>query len=147
MKKYIVSLSVMLGIITTASFANNDPASEEKAKETFKKEFAGAESVIWKEAGEYYRVSFVLLGNPVEAYFNAAGELEGSIRLLSFNELPLTLIKEVNKRFTNADVLDVYEVNNGEGTAYRLTLKSEGKKYRIRMSTDGGITEKEKLKS
>jgi uncharacterized membrane protein YkoI len=147
MKKYILSLSVMLTIAASSSFANSYPSSEEKAKESFKKEFAGAESAIWKEAGEYYKVNFLFRGYTVEAYFNAAGELEGSIRLLSFNELPLNIISAVNKRFVDADVLDVYELNNSEGTSYRLTLKSDGKKYRIRMDSNGGITEKEKMKS
>ncbi len=137
----------MLTVITSAAIANPDPSSEEKAKETFKREFAGAESVIWKESGDFYKVSFVLSGNPVEAYFNADGELEGSARFLTVNELPLSILTSFTKRFDKADVLDIYEVNNADGTSYRFTFKQDNKKYRVKMDTAGNISEKEKIKS
>ena len=145
MKKYLVSLTLMFTIASSV-IAGYDPASEEKAKENFKKEFTGAESVVWKESGDYYKVSFVFRGNPVEAYFNAEGELEGSARIVQMHELPLNIQTSFTKRFDNADVLDVLEVNNTEGTSYRFTFKQNDKKYQVRLDNNGNISSKEKVK-
>lgn len=145
MKKYLVSLTLMFTIASSA-IAGNDPASEEKAKENFKKEFTGAESVVWKESGDYYKVSFVFRGNPVEAYFNAEGELVGSARIVQLYELPLNIQTSFTKRFNDADVLDVLEVNNAEGTSYRFTFRQNDKKYQVKLDNDGNISSKEKVK-
>ena len=147
MKKTIVTMSLMLTVAVTSVFANPEPITGEEAQETFKKEFAGAQSVVWKTAGEYTKASFIFHGFVTEAYFNEAGELEGTIRSLRYDQLPLSVMTSVNKRFANADVLDVYEISNSNGTTYQLTLKSEGKKYRIKADTAGNISEKEKMKN
>ena len=40
----------------------------------------------------------------------------------------------------------MYEINNDNGTLYRLTFNSEGKKYRIKADTGGNIMEKENFR-
>jgi hypothetical protein len=147
MKKLLVSISMLLTIGLSTTFANPNPGISEELQSAFEKEFTGAESVIWKEAGDYYKVSFIFKGVIMEAYFNDQSELEGSVRSLQYNQLPLNVITSINKKFPEADVLDVYEINNDNGTIYRLTFNSEGKKYRIKADTGGNIMEKEKLKN
>ncbi|MBL7745824.1 MAG: hypothetical protein JNM19_00230 [Chitinophagaceae bacterium] len=147
MKKVLLSASLLLIIAVTTAFAKNDPGITEELKASFEKEFAGAESVRWLESGDYYRANFVYQGCVTEAYYNKEGELEGSVRSLFFNQLPISVMTSVNKRFASADVLDVYEINNANGTRYRLTLTSQKKKYRVLLDASGNILEKERIKS
>jgi hypothetical protein len=147
MKKLFLSLSLMLTVGLSTTFAREGPGAGEEALKTFNKEFAGAESVVWKEAGDYFKANFIYCGYVTEAYFTTDGELKGSVRFLSFNQLPLNVITTVNKKFIDAEVLDAYEINNENGTSYRLTFKLDSKKYRIRIDAAGGILEKEKLKN
>jgi hypothetical protein len=147
MKKVFLSLSFMLTVALSTTFAANNPITGEEARETFKKEFAGAESVIWKQSGDYLKANFIFHGYNTEAYFNQEGELEGTVRAIHYNQLPLTVITTINKKFTDADVLDVYEISNANGTMYRLTFNADNKKYRVKSDGGGNIMEKEKLKN
>jgi len=147
MKKVLLSASLFLIVAVTTAFAKNDPGITEELKASFEKEFIGAQSVRWIESGDYYRVNFVFQGCVTEAYYNKEGEFEGSVRSLFFNQLPISAITSVNKRFAGADVLDVYEISNANGTRYRLTLTSQKKKYKVMVDASGNILEKERIKS
>ena len=52
----------------------------------------------------------------------------------------------VDKRFSNAEILDVNEINNSLGTAYTITLEAKHKKYRLRLGANGNINDIERLK-
>jgi len=147
MKKVFLSTAFMLVIALSTAFAKTGPGIGEELQATFEKEFSGAVSVNWKETDEYFKANFIFQGSVTEAYFNKEGQLTGSIRALFFNQLPMAVIIAVNKRFADADVLDVYEINNDNGTLYRLTLTSEKRKYRLMLDASGSIQEKTKLKN
>lgn len=147
MKKLFLSASLMLTVALSTAFAKDGPGISEELQATFEKEFAGAESVNWKETDDYFKANFVFQGCVTDAYFNKDGELEGTIRSLFFNQLPMAVMTSVNKRFAEAEILDVYEINNANGTSYRLTLTSAKKKYRVMADASGNILEKSKLKS
>jgi hypothetical protein len=134
-------------VIAAASAAANDPATISKeVQAAFQKEFPGSEVLNWNNVGEYSRAVFLLDGRRTEAYFSEDGRLQGSIRSLFFNQLPLAAMTAVDKRYTAADVMEVYEITNDEGTAYKITLESQGKKFRIKIDPNGNITQSEKLK-
>lgn len=147
MKKLVLSFSLVLTLVAGSAFANADPTISEDVKESFKKEFAGAELVKWEEAGDHVKAIFVLNGFRTEAYFKQNGELQGSARSLFFSQLPLVVMTSVDKRFAGADIIDVNEVNNSSGTYYRITLESGKKKYRVRLNADGTLADTERLKN
>jgi hypothetical protein len=141
MKRIFVSLSLMLAVGLTTALANDEINVGDKVKESFKKEFAGAEPVKWSDLGDYQKATFVFGGHRVEAYFNADGVLEGTARDLFFDQLPLAVMRSFDKRFAGADIIDVVEVTNTEGTSYRLTLETQHKRYRVKADTGGNILE------
>jgi hypothetical protein len=142
MKKMFVSFSAML--IAMLSFASPDPTTA--VLNEFKKEFAAAENVTWDKQDEFDKATFTLAGRRVVAYFNMMGLLEGSVRDLFFDQLPLAVMTAVDKRYGSSAVLDVREVSNSEGTSYRLTIETKSKKIRIRVNPDGNISIIEKLR-
>jgi hypothetical protein len=145
MKKIFLSMSMALAVAVTG-FAAVEPEVNEKVKESFKREFSGAQLLGWSEQGEFYKATFIVAGSRAEAYFTADGELAGTIRSVFYNQLPLAVITAVEKRFSQIAVLDLYEITNVNGTAYRLTLESDNKKYRVRTDAAGNIADVEKLK-
>ena len=52
MKKIILSLSLLLTVAVTTAVAAAEPGINEQVKESFKKEFAGAELIRWADAGQ-----------------------------------------------------------------------------------------------
>lgn len=140
-------MSMMLAVAATSAYANEENDVNEKVKQSFKKEFAGAQLVQWSEHGDYVRATFILAGSRAVAYFNKGGELEGSIRTIFFNQLPLAVITAVEKKFEEPITIDVSEITNGNGTNYRLTLESKEKKYRVKVDASGNITDIDRVKS
>jgi hypothetical protein len=146
MKRIFLSLSLMLTVGLTAVLANDETPVSSQVQESFKKEFAGAQFVKWSGVEEYLKATFVLGGHMAEAYFNANGELQGCVRDLFYDQLPLAVMKSLDKRFAEADILEVREITNTAGTTYRVTLEMSDKKYRVKTDAEGNIIEEEKVK-
>lgn len=145
MKKIILSFVVMLAVGASAAFANPVDTNP-RAIESFKREFANAELVKWSVDNEFTKASFVLGGNRAVALFNAEGELVGSMRDLLYNQLPLSVMTSIDKRFPEASTMDIRELSNAEGTRYQLTLEHKGRSYTVLAFHDGTIAEIRKAK-
>lgn len=141
MKKIIVSLSLLLTAGLSTAFATDDPNPGEKVLATFKNEFLTAQNVVWTKENNYDKVSFVLASRRVIAYFNPEGELEGYMRDIFFDQLPLAVMTAVDKKYPDAVIIDVREVNNANGTNYKVRLESKSKKLSMRVSPEGNIDE------
>ena len=140
----IVMFSVMLGTMLPA-IAN--PYPNQQVLNAFKKEFIAAQHVSWDKQDDFDKATFVLAGRRVVAFFSSEGQFEGCIRDIFFDQLPLSVMTTVDKRFGEAQILDVREITNAEGTSYRISLETKNNKYRIRVSSSGGINEIQKLKN
>ena len=144
MKKIILSLSFVMAV-TAATFANVvDPDPE--VVEAFKREFPGAQLVNWTEQGDYQRATFILAGHRSIAYFNQANELVGCMRDLFFDQLPIVVMKAIDKKFPSASFAEVREINNADGTSYLLTVEQGKKKYKVKLTSEGFFTSTEKIK-
>ena len=144
MKKIILFVSMLLTAGLSTVFAASEPQPDQQVLELFKKEFTGAQNVSWEKQDGFDKAVFTLAGTRAVAYFNTAGELEGSIRDIFFNQLPLAVMTSVDKRFDKAEYYDVREVTNASGTSYRLKLEANNKKYKIKVDAAGNIDEIEK---
>lgn len=147
MKKFLVSLLLMLAVGFTTAFANDEPGITKQVKKNFEKEFAGATSVKWDNLGDYQVATFTLENNRVEAYFNTeTGELEGTARYVLFDQLPLQVVKAFNKNFDSTDFLSALEISNHAGLFYRLKAETQNKRYSLKVSADGNVLHKIRIK-
>ena len=145
MKKIIVSFSLLMTSGLSVAFANDNVNPDQQILEGFKKEFIAAQSITWDKQGEYDRAIFLLMGHRVMAWFNTTGQLEGCIRDIFFDQLPLNVMKAVDKRFAEADILSVREITNADGTNYQITLETKSKKLNVKVGLSGSIEEVDKL--
>lgn len=147
MKKIFVSLSILLTAAVSTAFAHKiviDPASG--VEDVFKQEFKGAENVNWSQQDNYQKATFVLAGHRVIAYFNEENELAGCIRDILYDQLPLLVTKAIDKKFQGADMQEVREITNSDGTSYLIRVEENKKKYKVKVTSEGNISEIEKLK-
>jgi hypothetical protein len=146
MKKMMSAFFLLLVAGASTVFANGEPEPGQVVLNEFKKEFSTAQNVSWTRQDEFDKATFVLAGRRVIAYFNSLGQLEGCVREIFFDQLPLAVMTAVDKRFSNAEILDVNEITNGEGTTYRVRLSLKDRKYRVKISANGNISDVEKIK-
>lgn len=137
-----MALVMTLGAIT--AFAGS--GGNKKAQQIFQEEFKGAEQVKWTEVNEYSKANFVLAGHRTEAWFSADGELIGTVRDIFYNQLPVIVMRSLDKEFQDADIIDLREATGQKGTRYTMTIEREGKKFKVSVAADGDILELKKLK-
>jgi len=122
MKKTIFTLALSL-ILGTASFANNDESINQKAVQSFKKEFAQAKEVSWQKAGDLVKATFTLNERVLFAYYNEAGDLMAITRNITTDLLPIALQTSLRKDYAGYWVSDLFEMVTGGQT----TEKKENK--------------------
>ena len=140
------AIFLFLTMTAVTAFAGKSYPVNEEVKEAFKKEFPGAEVLSWDDAGDFVKAVFLLNGYRSEAYFDPEGELQVAVRNLFFNQLPLAVTKSVDKRFPDADILEVTEISRAEGTSYRIRLETTTKKYKLNLDANGQIISTERSK-
>ncbi len=146
MKKIVVSFSLLLLVGVTAVSATPVTAPDPRVEKQFKKEFAGAENVKWGEEEGYISASFVLAGQRTHAWFSKEGELVGAIRGISYNQLPLVVIRALYARFADPVFIEMREVTNTDGTRYKLILENGHKKFRVTILPDGSFEQTVRVK-
>ena len=144
MKKFILAVGFCSCFAVIASAAAPDPGF--RVLQEFKREFPSAESVNWSEEGEFSKASFVLAGKRIIAFFSNEGKLEGSMREIFYDQLPLSVMTAIDRKFEAHEVLRVREINNAEGTHYKIRLDAGEKKFQVRVKPDGNISEVTRLK-
>jgi hypothetical protein len=146
MKRVILSLSFLLTIGATVAFAGENPGTDPQVIKSFQKEFNGAEDVKWSNDAGFVKATFILANHRTLAWFSQDGELVGSIRDLFYNQLPLVVIKSLDKRFPQAVMIDIREVVTAEGTRYKFTLEQKDRKYKVSVYADGNVEQAERVK-
>jgi len=147
MKKFLLLLPLLLVAAIVTTFARSSNIDNPRAEQEFKKYFANVENVKWtREEGGYLQASFTWANHRTLAYFDSNGELVGSIRGISVSQLPLIVVRNLEKSYKDAIMLEISEITNDEGTQYKLIIEDDKKKYAIRLNSFGDIVKKEKVK-
>jgi len=147
MKKIILTLSIILAMTVTNSFAAPMVHRDPKAEQEFQKQFSNAKNVVWSTSKEgYLKVIFTWGGHRAEAYFDSNAEIIGTARNLFFDQLPLNVVRAFNNRFKNAVALEVVEITNAEGCKYAITLENKKGKFTTMISSIGGVVSTERIK-
>jgi hypothetical protein len=136
MKKTIFTLALSL-ILGTASFANNEETINQKASESFKKEFAQAKDVSWQKAGEMVKATFTLNERVLFAYYSESGDLIAITRNITTDQLPISLQTSMRKNYSGYWVSDLFEMVSGGQTNYYITLENADQKVVLKSEDFG----------
>ena len=146
MKKIIVTFLVFLVFGTTFSFANSDPDVDPMIVKAFQKEFSFAENVKWEKTGELAKVSFSINDQGFYAWYNANAELVTTARNMLYMQLPLSVIKTLNRDYSQAELSGIVEFTKNGETFYHINANRNKKKYLLKATIDGNITQVKRLK-
>ena len=136
MKRTIFALALSL-VLGTASFANNDESINERAAQSFKKEFAQAKDVSWQKTGDMIRATFTLNERVLFAYYNQSGELMAITRNITTDQLPIALQTLLRKNYAEYWVSDLFEMVSGGQTNYYITLENADHKVVLKSEDFG----------
>ncbi|HTE09950.1 MAG TPA: hypothetical protein VK645_03255 [Chitinophagaceae bacterium] len=127
MKKKIITLLAFVMLAVTTTFAGGNGISK-NALVTFSGTFAKATDVKWEKEATYYKASFKMNGQSLNALLSEEGDMIAVSRNILSTELPIRLQASLNKNFSAYWIADLTEYAVGNGTVYYITLENADQK-------------------
>ena len=146
MKKTFVTLFVFLAIGITAALAVPITDVDPKILSAFQKEFSFAKNVKWEEERNLTRVVFSLNDQAITAWYNSDAELVTTARNILFNQLPISVMRSLDKEYEGADILGIVEISRNNETWYQIRADKKSKKLLLKASPSGSITVLKKIR-
>ena len=146
MKKIIVTLFAFLTIGIAATVANEEPAVDPKILSAFQKEFSFAQNVKWQMKGEFAQVNLSVNDQSFIAWYNSNAELVGTARNILYMQLPLSVIRTLEKDFADASLSGFAEITRDDETFYQLQAERKSKKFLLQISPGGSVMMVKKVK-
>jgi hypothetical protein len=143
--KILIGVFIFITGISSA-FANDNEEVNSKIVRSFQKEFAGAQNVHWVTTKDFVKVTFTLNEQVVYAYYGQDGSLLGVTRNILSGQLPINLLTDFKKNYSNYWISDLFEMAvNGENVYY-LTLEDSDHKVVLKSNGTNGwdVFKKEK---
>ena len=139
MKKVFVALYAFLAIGLGTSIANEKPNIDPTILSAFQKEFSFAKDVKWEMRGDLAQVNFSLNDHGFVGWYNANAELVSTARNILYMQLPLSVIRSLEKNYRDASFSGIIEVTRNNETFYQLQAEKKSKKFLLKASPDGSI--------
>ena len=136
MKKILFVFGLLLTMGVSTAFASDEKVSP-KVLASFKAEFTTAKNVEWETGSNYFRAIFSMNEQRVFAYYNLEGELISIARYISSIQLPINLYSNLKNNYRKYWISDLFEVSNGEGLHYYVTLETADTILMMRSSNGG----------
>lgn len=144
MKKMIMTLAI--AVSTLSAFAGEETVTPQVLN-AFKSEFSTAKEVAWTVSADYYKAAFTYNDKHVFAYYSTEGELLALTRYLSPDDLPLALLNNLKKNYSEYWISDLFEVAKNEGTNYYVTLEDADTKLVLKASGNTWVTHQKTKKA
>ena len=133
--KILIGVFIFITGISSAFANDNKEEVNSKIMRSFQKEFAGAQNARWVTTKDFVKVTFTLNEQVVYAYYDQNGGLLGVTRNILSGQLPINLLTDFKKNYSNYWITDLFEMAvNGENVYYlsledsdhKVVLKSNG---------------------
>src|SRR5689334_19229326 len=98
MKKKFFILASALTMASYFAFAAGPSNVPVSVQNELQQEFKGASDVTWKTTDKFYKATFSMNGQNLEAFFATDGNFIGVSRNITIEQLPLVLIEEAAKK-------------------------------------------------
>lgn len=137
MKKSLFILTLVLVSFIGQSFANDESGVSQKVIKNFRSEFVSATDVQWDVKKEFVKVKFTINDQVLYAYYNESGERIAMVRNILSTRLPLILQSELQSKYKNYWISDLFEIA-GNGTEYYVTVENSDSKVTLKATASLG---------
>jgi len=146
MKRFITKTAFALACVLTlssasfaspassASAANGDGNKEIKA--SFARDFQSAEPVSTEVRDSYTKVVFKLNQQVMTAFYSNNGELMAVTRNIVSSQLPVSLLMNLKKRYSEYWITDLFEMSQDQESSYYVTVENSDSRTTMRSNGD-----------
>lgn len=133
--KILIGAFIFITGISSAFANDNREEVNSKIIRSFQKEFAGAQNAQWVTTKDFVKVTFTLNEQVVYAYYDQNGSLLGVTRNILSGQLPINLLTDFKKNYSNYWITDLFEMAvNGENVYY---LSLEDSNHKVVLKSNG----------
>jgi len=143
MKPLFILLTVVASFFSKTSSANDEIVSPAVLR-SFQSSFANAKEIDWSLTKSFYKASFTLDGQHINAYYNSEGSLMAMTRNIHSSQLPIALQTTIKREYSAFWISDLFEIANEEGTSYYVTLEKAGTKLVLKSTNNAAWTKFQK---
>ena len=124
MKKKLLIFGFSVTLAIYSACAATSPSVPILVQNELQQEFKGATDVKWKTTDRFYKASFSVNGQNLEAFFATNGDFIGVSRNITFEQLPLVLLTEAFEKSKDNKLTDLFEISSDRGTEYYMSLQN-----------------------
>lgn len=139
MKKLITAAVLSTVLLINAAFANKTDNHESvnfTVENAFKKEFVQAKEVSWQKTDNYYKATFKMNNEIVNAFYTPEGEMLGILHNMLSTQLPINLQTSLKKEYENYWITDLFEFSKPDDSNYFITIENADQVITLK-STNG----------
>lgn len=146
MKKFLIATCLLVVLAAQSAFASDPTFVTRVVRQSFEKEFTGAQSVKWEflDSKSIYHATFMINSEKMHAYYDSEGELLVTGREVKAENLPLLVTKNLQQQYGVFSVSDVVELNDGSQTSYVVKVDKADQQYFVQAYSDGSLTKLKK---
>ncbi len=147
MKKIKTVLTAIVMLLSVSSFANGPEKVTQVVKAAFANDFSKAGKVSWEKTSDFYFASFTLNDVKVDAAYTEAGELIGTSRRISMEQVPLSVSMAVAEKYAGYKVdKSVLELNFEGVTRYYVNVENADQSLKLKCYSNGELEVDRKTK-
>lgn len=146
MKKQFLTLAIALMMSISSLFANDNTEVSDKIINSFKKEFVDARDVQWEKTRDMVRATFKMNTQVMFAYYSNEGTLLAVSRNILSSQLPMSLLVDIKKNYSQFWITDLFEIVMDNETSYYLTVENRDQIMTLKANGSNGweVFKKEK---
>ncbi len=134
MKKLFIAALLAVSVVTSV-YADGPSDVNATILYNFRSNFTDATNVTWVSKKDYVKAVFTLDNSTVEAFYKLTGELIGTSKNISLEELPISAKRTFARKFYDYTVVEAIRFEGTDETAYYISAVND--KQSVILKVDG----------
>jgi hypothetical protein len=139
MKKLFIAALITVTVATSA-FAKDVNKVSSRAIHNFNFDFKGAEKVNWTAKTSFFKATFTLNGERMEAFYNLSGDVIGTAKNITLDQLPTNAKRTFAKRYDGYTVKEAIRFEGVEESAYFISAENEKENVILKVGDDASVS-------
>ncbi len=147
MKKFKIVLTAIVMLFAGSAFASEPENVSPKVKAAFESDFSKASKISWEKTSDFYFASFTLNDVRIDAAYNEDGELLGTARVISAEQMPLSVSLAIAEKYAGYRVEKTAIELTYEGqTRYYISVENEHQIVKLKCFSNADVEVERKIK-
>ena len=139
MKKLLFA-ALLTASLATSAFAKETNEVSYRVQNNFKSQFNQAQKVNWSVKSNFTKATFEEAGQKIEAFYDLNGNMIGTSRNITLNELPTGAKRAFAKSYGGYTVKEAIRFEGTEEDAYYISAENEKENVILKVSNDRNVS-------